>query len=124
MLQMGRVRVRQHVNPLASQYQQPTPVIDWASVYADPSLPLFVDMGCGPGRFLLLLARRRQQQQQQQRMNYLGLEIRQPVSWSERLCIGHFILVQCCQESSSDHHVCDSFKASAQSDRTREKNHS
>jgi tRNA G46 methylase TrmB len=80
---MGRVRVRQHVNPLASQYQQPTPVIDWASVYADPSLPLFVDMGCGPGRFLLLLARRhqeQQQQQQQQRMNYLGLEIRQPVS--------------------------------------------
>jgi tRNA G46 methylase TrmB len=84
-MQMGRVRVRQHVNPLASQYQQAAPTIDWASVYADPSLPLFVDMGCGPGRFLLLLARRhqeqqQQQQQQQQRMNYLGLEIRQPVS--------------------------------------------
>ncbi|WIA34329.1 hypothetical protein OEZ86_012668 [Tetradesmus obliquus] len=88
---MGRVRVRQHVNPLASQYQQPTIIQDWAAVYADPSLPLFVDMGCGPGRFLLLLARRRQQQQQQQqRMNYLGLEIRQPLierasKWAEEL---------------------------------------
>jgi len=76
--QMGRVRVRQHVNPLSSQFQQPAALVDWTQLYADPNLPLFVDCGCGPGRFLLLLCRRHQQQQQQQ-MNYLGLEIRQPV---------------------------------------------
>jgi hypothetical protein len=78
--QMGRVRVRQHVNPLSSQFQQPAARVDWTRVYDDPNLPLFVDCGCGPGRFLLLLCRRHQQQQQQ--MNYLGLEIRQPVGTS------------------------------------------
>lgn len=40
--QMGRVRVRQHVNPLASQFQRPAPSVDWAQVYQDPTRPLFV----------------------------------------------------------------------------------
>lgn len=40
--QMGRVRVRQHVNPLASQFQRPAPSVDWAQVYQDPIRPLFV----------------------------------------------------------------------------------
>lgn len=75
---MGRTRVRQHVNPLASQFQQPTAAPEWSKIYKNPQLPLFVDMGCGPGRFLLLLCKRHQQLQQS--MNYLGLEIRQPVS--------------------------------------------
>ena len=41
-LQLGRVRVRQHVTPLASKFQQPTPTVDWAAVYKDPTRPLFV----------------------------------------------------------------------------------
>ena len=44
------------------------------------------DMGCGPGRFLLLLCRHHTRQQQQP-MNYLGLEIRQPVRTAARSCI-------------------------------------
>lgn len=76
-LQKGKVRIRQHVNPLESRFQRPTAAPDWSSVYKDPQLPLFVDLGCGPGRFLLLLCRRHRQLQQP--MNYLGLEIRQQV---------------------------------------------
>jgi tRNA (guanine-N7-)-methyltransferase len=40
--QMGKVRVRQHVNPLSAQFQRPTPALDWAQVFKDPSRPLFV----------------------------------------------------------------------------------
>lgn len=40
--QLGRVRVRQHVNPLASKFQRPTPTVDWAQIYQDPTRPLFV----------------------------------------------------------------------------------
>lgn len=88
---MGRVRVRQHVNPLALQFQRPAPSVDWAQVYRDPTRPLFVDMGCGPGRFLLLLCRHHTRQQQPP-MNYLGLEIRQPLveranKWCQELAM-------------------------------------
>lgn len=51
-------RVRQHVNPLASQYQKQTVLpADWPhSVFQDPSLPLHVDIGCGKAGFLFQLA--------------------------------------------------------------------
>eukprot|EP00879_Flechtneria_rotunda_P016318 GHRR01017073.1.p1 GENE.GHRR01017073.1~~GHRR01017073.1.p1 ORF type:complete len:149 (+),score=31.87 GHRR01017073.1:786-1232(+) len=99
-LQMGRVRVRQHVNPLASQFQQPAPIQDWSTVFRDPQLPLFVDMGCGPGRFLLLLCKHHQRQQQH--MNYLGLEIRQSVRVHATVChyctlcpVQHCLMANC-----------------------------
>ncbi|KAF8061311.1 trmB [Scenedesmus sp. PABB004] len=87
----GRVRVRQHVNPLSSAFQTPTPAPDWRASYADPTLPLFVDCGCGPGRFLLLLARHDGRAGRD--MNYLGLEIRQPLveranKWAAELGLG------------------------------------
>lgn len=77
MLQLGRTRVRQHVNPLAIEFKAPLGPVDWSSIYSDVYRPLIVDLGCGPGRFLLLLHKRHQQQAQQ--FNYLGIEIRQPV---------------------------------------------
>ena len=46
---------------------------DWAAVFADPRLPLAIDVGCGSGRFLLSLARRLPG------FNLLGLDIRGPV---------------------------------------------
>jgi tRNA G46 methylase TrmB len=83
---MGKLRVRQHVNPLRAEYQQPLGPVDWPAVYRDPSLPLVVDLGCGPGRFLLLLQRRAAAGAvgagvpRGGRCNYLGVEIRKPVS--------------------------------------------
>lgn len=50
--------MRQHVNPLAAQHQTPVTDADWAATFDDPTRPLVVDLGCGPGRFLLLLAKR------------------------------------------------------------------
>lgn len=88
---IGRTRVRQHVNPLRAQYQQPTGPLDFSSMFEDPSRPLVVDLGAGPGRFLLLLHQRHARHLAGERrsaelgavaeapLNFLGVEIRQPV---------------------------------------------
>jgi tRNA (guanine-N7-)-methyltransferase len=80
----GGARCRQHVNPLKRELQIPAEPLDWRRTYVDPSLPLAVDIGAGYGRFLLALA------SLNPRLNYLGLEIRQPAvdranRWGEEL---------------------------------------
>lgn len=70
---MAIVRVREHVNPLSRKYQTPTAPPDWSQVFADPSRPLHLDIGCGRGVFLLKMA------EQDSAWNYLGLEIREPI---------------------------------------------
>lgn len=70
---MAAVRVRQHVNPLSSKYQTPVTPPDWRRVYANPTQPLHLDIGCARGHFLVNMA------QQQPDWNFLGLEIRQPL---------------------------------------------
>jgi len=67
---VGGIRVRQHVNPLKRELQILAEAPNWDEAFADPSKPLHVDLGCGPGRFLLLKARREPES------NYLGMEIR------------------------------------------------
>jgi len=51
-------KTRQHVNPLARHLQVPTPAPQWGTVFADPTLPLQIDVGCGSGRFVLIRALR------------------------------------------------------------------
>lgn len=65
------MRVRQHVNPLKKELQVPTPPPAWGDLFADPALPLLVDIGSGPGRFPLMLGRR-----ELGRRNVLGVDIR------------------------------------------------
>jgi tRNA (guanine-N7-)-methyltransferase len=70
---MPRVRVHQHVNPFSPYYrQEPTP-IDLTEVFAEPSLPLHLDLGCARGRFILRTAHERPD------WNFLGVEIREPL---------------------------------------------
>ncbi len=70
---MPRVRVHQHVNPLSPYYTaQPEP-INLTTVFADPSLPLHLDIGCARGRFILRMAEAEPQ------WNFLGVEIREPL---------------------------------------------
>lgn len=81
---MAAVRVRQHVNPLSHKYQTPVSSPDWEKVYAAPTLPLHLDIGCGRGRFLSKLATR------EPNWNFLGLEIREPLvleanNWRDEL---------------------------------------
>ena len=62
--------VRQHVNPLSAFFQQPRPLPPPAELFADPTRPIHLDIGCARGRFLLALA------QAEPQRNYLGVEIR------------------------------------------------
>jgi len=70
---MPRVRVHQHVNPLAPFYRQAPKPVDVERVFADPEKPLLIDLGCARGRFLLRLA------EADPSWNYLGVEIREPL---------------------------------------------
>jgi tRNA (guanine-N7-)-methyltransferase len=70
---LARIKVRQHVNPLGIQYQQPIEWPDWSQVYARPELPLHIDIGCAWGRFVLKMA------ETELEWNFLGIEIREPL---------------------------------------------
>ncbi|KAK7287200.1 hypothetical protein RIF29_00328 [Crotalaria pallida] len=86
-LDQGHVRIRQHVNPLSSSFRVPAQVPDWNQVFADPTLPLMVDIGCGSGRFLMWLAKRNPKVR-----NYLGLEIRQKLVKRAELWVKDMVL--------------------------------
>ena len=73
ILIVPRVRVHQHVNPLAPFYRQAPTSVDIESVFAEPDRPLLLDIGCARGRFLLRMASARPD------WNYLGVEIREPL---------------------------------------------
>ncbi|XP_057515113.1 uncharacterized protein LOC130796753 isoform X1 [Amaranthus tricolor] len=84
-VELGHIRVRQHVNPLSSALSVPAKAPDWNDVFKDPSLPLMIDIGCGSGRFLLWQAK-----QNVGSNNYLGLEIRKKLAeraniWAKEL---------------------------------------
>jgi tRNA (guanine-N7-)-methyltransferase len=68
-----RVRVHQHVNPLAPFYRQAPKPVNVTAVFADSTKPLLLDIGCARGRFLLRMA------EAQPDWNYLGVEIREPL---------------------------------------------
>ncbi len=68
-----RVRVHQHVNPNSPYYRQEPKPIDISGIFADPTKPLLLDIGCARGRFLLKMA------EAEPTWNYLGIEIREPL---------------------------------------------
>jgi len=70
---MPRVRVHQHVNPLSPFYRREPEPIDIETAFADPDLPLLLDIGCARGRFLLRMA------EAEPEWNHLGVEIRHPL---------------------------------------------
>ena len=70
---MAIVRVRQHVNPLSNKFGEPATPPDWDQIFANPTQPLHLDIGCARGRFLQAFA------PLEQGWNFLGVEIRQPL---------------------------------------------
>ncbi len=68
---MGRVRIRQHVNPLSHKFQSPVVVPDLRGIYEEINQPFHLDIGCARGRFLWEMA------QLKKDWNFLGLEIRE-----------------------------------------------
>lgn len=70
---MPRVRVHQHVNPLAPFFRFTPKPLEIAKIFADSQKPLHLDIGCARGRFILKMA------QQFPERNFLGVEIREPL---------------------------------------------
>jgi len=70
---MPRVRVHQHVNPLAPYFRFTPKPLDLEKVFAKSNLPLHLDIGAARGRFLLKMA------ELTPGWNFLGVEIREPL---------------------------------------------
>ncbi len=70
---MPRVRVHQHVNPLAPYFRFVSKPLDLEKLFSNPNLPLHLDIGSARGRFLLRMASEFRER------NFLGLEIREPL---------------------------------------------
>jgi tRNA (guanine-N7-)-methyltransferase len=70
---MPRVRIHQHVNPLSPYYCIAPQPIDFEKIFAEPNLPLHLDIGCARGRFILKMAEIVPEK------NFLGVEIREPL---------------------------------------------
>lgn len=68
-----RVRIHQHVNPLAPFYRIEPKPFEIERIFVNPALPLFLDIGAARGRFLLKMA------QLESQINFLGVEIREPL---------------------------------------------
>jgi tRNA (guanine-N7-)-methyltransferase len=68
---MTRIKVRQHVNPLARRYQEPFVAPDFGNIYRDCQLHWHLDIGCARGRFPLQMAAMYPD------WNFLGVEIRE-----------------------------------------------
>ena len=63
--------MRQHVNPLSKNFNEIEKVPPLIEMFADPKLPLHLDIGCAAGEFLFELAL------ENCSWNYIGIEIRE-----------------------------------------------
>jgi len=63
--------MRQHVNPLSSNFNQIERIPSLSEMFADPKLNLHLDIGCASGEFLIDLAL------VNTKWNYVGIEIRE-----------------------------------------------
>jgi tRNA (guanine-N7-)-methyltransferase len=70
---MPRVRVHQHVNPLAPYFRFTPQPIEIDRIFASPELPIHLDIGSARGRYLLKMAAIHPT------TNFLGVEIREPL---------------------------------------------
>jgi tRNA (guanine-N7-)-methyltransferase len=70
---MPRIRVHQHVNPLAPYFRFTPQPVEINRVFVNPMLPLHLDIGSARGKFLLEMAEIHED------TNFLGVEIREPL---------------------------------------------
>ena len=74
-------RMKKMTNPMAAPHRVPVEAPDWPTVFKDPTLPTFIDVGCAKGRFLQRAATvdREVFEAAHGRHNLLGLEIYPPI---------------------------------------------
>ncbi len=70
---MARIRVHQHVNPLAPYFRFTPKPIEIGEIFRESTLPVHLDIGSARGRFLLKMA------EVEKAVNFLGIEIREPL---------------------------------------------
>jgi tRNA (guanine-N7-)-methyltransferase len=70
---MPRIRVHQHVNPLAPYFRFTPQPIDIKEVFVHAELPIHLDIGSARGKFLFEMAEIHKE------TNFLGVEIREPL---------------------------------------------
>ena len=71
---MARVRIHQHVNPLAKYFRElDVEPLSPSKAFDNPEQPVHIDLGCGRGRFLRKMA------SEFRDTNFLGIEIREPL---------------------------------------------
>lgn len=75
-----RRRMKRMTNPLSAQFAAQVPAPDWAAVFADPSLPSFLDIGCAKGKFLLELSADAAFAERFGAHNFCGVEIFAPLA--------------------------------------------
>ncbi len=100
---MPRVRVHQHVNPLAPFYRFAPPPLEVENVFANPQSPLFLDIGSGRGRFLLKMA------EIEPERNFLGVEIREPLVVEANRLAGEYNLTNLHYEFCNASFALDEF---------------
>lgn len=83
---MSKVRIRQHVNPLARKFQQRVTLPDWNSIYPNFQNPFHLDIGCARGQFILAMA------SHYPNINFLGVEIREALVTESNLERDHLNL--------------------------------
>ncbi|ACO65525.1 predicted protein [Micromonas commoda] len=73
--------MKKMTNPMAAPHRVPVEAPDWPTVFKDPTLPTFIDVGCAKGRFLQRAATvdREVFEAAHGRHNLLGLEIYPPI---------------------------------------------
>jgi tRNA (guanine-N7-)-methyltransferase len=70
---MPRIRVHQHVNPLAPYFRFLPQPVEIERVFVNSALPIHLDIGSARGKFLLEMAANNPL------VNFLGVEIREPL---------------------------------------------
>lgn len=103
---IGPTRTRNHINPLQARLQTPHDKLDWASIFADPTKPLALDVGCAAGRFSLMLAKHGEFVN----YNHLGMEIRGVLciranAWAEKIGMTDRVHFMTASANSSMKHV-------------------
>jgi tRNA (guanine-N7-)-methyltransferase len=72
-------RMKRMTNPSAAQNLIPAPAVNWSAVFADPSLPLLLDIGCAKGRYVAQLAKSHAFAAEFGPHNFCGVEIFAPL---------------------------------------------
>ena len=93
--------MRQHVNPLSSNFNQIERIPSLSEMFGDSKLNLHLDIGCAAGDFLFDLALKNKS------WNYLGIEIREKLVINARLRMKNQLIKNLYFAFANANNICD-----------------